>query len=310
MPLVSIPRLMSDCQAGGYAIGYFESWNLESLQGVLDAAEQTRSPVIVGFNGEFLSHGGRLASERLALYGVLGRAAAESSSVPCGFIFNECPDDSWVLAAMDAGFNLVMPADPSCSHDEYARRVKRIVAHARDRSVAVEAELGELPCGVSGSMESEGQFTDPHEAERFVRRDGSRSAGRQCRKCPHPDDGRIGTGLGAAGRDPRPCARPACPARRNRNHAPLLAGGDWSRRRESKLRDVPQTALPASAPRATDGRGDFSQPARDARNWVDPATCWSPAESQFATPSWNVSPHSAVAGGPDHGGRRVCRESS
>ena len=55
MPLESIPRLMADCQAGGYAIGYFESWNLESLQGVLDAAEQTRSPVIVGFNGEFLS---------------------------------------------------------------------------------------------------------------------------------------------------------------------------------------------------------------------------------------------------------------
>ena len=172
MPLVSIPQLMSACQAGSYAVGYFESWNLESLQGVLDAAEQTRSPVIVGFNGEFLSHAGRLASERLALYGALGRAAAESATVPCGFIFNECPDDAWVLAAVDAGFNLVMPADPSCSYEEYAQRVKRIVAHARERSVAVEAELGELPCGASGSIESEGQFTDPHDAERFVRETG------------------------------------------------------------------------------------------------------------------------------------------
>ena len=45
---------MRDCQAGGYAVGYFESWNLESLQGVIDAAEQTRSPIIIGFNGEFL----------------------------------------------------------------------------------------------------------------------------------------------------------------------------------------------------------------------------------------------------------------
>lgn len=87
------PRLLAGCRADGYAIGYFESWNLESLQGVLDAAEQTRSPVIVGFNGGFLSHGDRLAAERLALYGALGKAAAESSAVPCGFIFNECPDD-------------------------------------------------------------------------------------------------------------------------------------------------------------------------------------------------------------------------
>ena len=40
---------------GGYAVGYFESWNIESLQGVIDAAEQTRSPIIAGFNGGFLS---------------------------------------------------------------------------------------------------------------------------------------------------------------------------------------------------------------------------------------------------------------
>jgi ketose-bisphosphate aldolase len=168
MPLESIPRLLAGCRAGGYAVGYFESWNLESLQGVLDAAEQTRSPVIVGFNGEFLSGRERLAPERLALYGALGRAAAEASSVPCGFIFNECPDDSWVLAAVESGFNLVMPADPSCSYDEYVRRVKRIVARAHARQVAVEAELGKLPWGAAGAGGHPAQFTDPEVAARFV----------------------------------------------------------------------------------------------------------------------------------------------
>jgi ketose-bisphosphate aldolase len=172
MSLESISRLMADCQAGGYAVGYFESWNLESLQGVLDAAEQTRSPIIVGFNGEFLSHPGRLSAERLSLYGALGKAAAESSSVPCGLIFNECPVDSWVLAATEAGFNLVMPADPSCSYDDYLDRVKQIVVHAHTRHVAVEAELGELPCGASGHVDHAGQLTDPHLAERFVRETG------------------------------------------------------------------------------------------------------------------------------------------
>lgn len=172
MPLESIPRLLAGCRAGGYAVGYFESWNLESLQGVLDAAEQTRSPVIVGFSGEFLSGRERLAPERLALYGALGRAAAEASSVPCGFIFNECPDDSWVLAAIESGFNLVMPADPTCSYDGYVRRVQRIVAHAHARQVAVEAELGELPCGVAGHEGHPGQLTDPEVAQRFVSETG------------------------------------------------------------------------------------------------------------------------------------------
>ena len=55
MPLTPILGLINHAAARRYAVGYFESWNLESLQGVLDAAEQTHSPVIIGFNGEFLS---------------------------------------------------------------------------------------------------------------------------------------------------------------------------------------------------------------------------------------------------------------
>ncbi len=172
MPLESIDRLMHGCRGGGYAVGYFESWNLESLQGVLDAAEQTRSPIIIGFNGEFLSRDGRLASERLALYAAMGRAAAAAAQVPCGLIFNECPSDSWILDAAAAGFNLVMLSDPPASYDDYARRVKRIVAHCHERHVAVEGEIGKLPCAASGRVEGAGQPTDPALAERFVSETG------------------------------------------------------------------------------------------------------------------------------------------
>jgi ketose-bisphosphate aldolase len=172
MPLESIDRLMRGCREEGYALGYFESWNLESLQGVLDAAEATRSPAILGFNGDFLARGTRLAAERLALYGAIGKAAAESSRVPCALIFNECPNDRWTLDAVRAGFNLVMPSDPHASYGEYVRRVQRIVRHCHPRHVAVEAELGELPCGESGRVERGGELTDPFLAEQFVRETG------------------------------------------------------------------------------------------------------------------------------------------
>jgi ketose-bisphosphate aldolase len=172
MPLEPIDRLMQGCKADGYAIGYFESWNLESLQGVVDAAEQTRSPVILGFNGEFLSHEGRRAAERLVVYGKLGLAVAESSTAPCGLIFNECPNDQWVMNAADAGFNLVMPADPRAGFDDYMRRVRQITQYAHARGVAVEAELGELPCGVSEHGGGDGELTDPDAAKRFVQETG------------------------------------------------------------------------------------------------------------------------------------------
>jgi ketose-bisphosphate aldolase len=168
MPLVAIGPMIRQAVEGSFAIGYFESWNLESLQGVIDAAEETRSPIIVGFNGDFLSRSTRRAAERLAWYAALGRAAAESASVPCGLIFNECPRDDWVRAAIEGGFNLVMLADPEAPADDYARRVAELARLAHARGVAIEAELGELPCGASGGPPHGGSATDPDAAAAFV----------------------------------------------------------------------------------------------------------------------------------------------
>ncbi len=44
MPLEAIGPLIRRAVEGGYAVGYFESWNLESLQGVIDAAEPRARP--------------------------------------------------------------------------------------------------------------------------------------------------------------------------------------------------------------------------------------------------------------------------
>jgi fructose-bisphosphate aldolase, class II len=172
MPLEPIGVLMHRARQGRYALGYFESWNLESLQGVIDAAEQTRSPIIIGFNGEFLSREDRLASERLSWYAALGRAAAESASVPCGLIFNECAADDWVAQAIESGFNLVMPADPSAPFDTYVQRVATLTRLAHEHGVAVEAEVGELPAGLAGHGNDDGSLTEASLAARFVEATG------------------------------------------------------------------------------------------------------------------------------------------
>jgi len=169
MPLIPIPQLFSSALEGKYALGYFESWNLESLQGVIDAAVETRSPVIIGVNGEFLTQPGRLARERLAWYAALGKAAAETASVPCGLIFNECPIDADVRLAISAGFNLVMLADTQASFDDFTRRVRDLVRFAHAHGAAVEAEVGELPNASSGEVvTAHASRTDPELAARFV----------------------------------------------------------------------------------------------------------------------------------------------
>ena len=80
MPLESVPAMMRRPREGGYAIDYFGGWNLESLYGVVEAAEEARAPVIIGFNGEFLSPPERLRAEGLSWCGALGRAAADDAA--------------------------------------------------------------------------------------------------------------------------------------------------------------------------------------------------------------------------------------
>jgi fructose/tagatose bisphosphate aldolase len=171
MPLQAIGPMMRRAASEQYAVGYFESWSLESLQGVVDAAEAARAPVILGFNGTFLS-GDRRASERLAIYAAIGKAAAETARVPCGLIFNECPRDDWVLSAIELGFNLVMLADPAADSEALAGRVAEIVRVAHGRNVAVEGEVGELPYGAGSGEAHGGSATDPIEAAEFVARTG------------------------------------------------------------------------------------------------------------------------------------------
>jgi ketose-bisphosphate aldolase len=168
MPLTPISGLVQRAREGRYALGYFESWNFESLQGTLDAAEATRSPVILGFNGEFLSRPGRKSSERLQCYAQLGKAAAACATVPCGLIFNECPNDGWLRQAVLAGFNLVMPADPGAECEDYSRWVAELTEFAHRYGVAVEAEVGHLPCGTIGERNGS-RLTDPEMAARFIR---------------------------------------------------------------------------------------------------------------------------------------------
>ena len=163
---------MQQARKGQYALGYFESWNLESLQGVIDAAEETSSPIIVGFNGEFLSSPNRTVVENLSWYAALGRAAAEATRVPCGLIFNECARDDWVEQAIDVGFNLVMPADTTATYEDYTVRVKRLTAYAHAAGAAVEAELGELPFGGGGDGHADGSTTDPVMVAEFVQETG------------------------------------------------------------------------------------------------------------------------------------------
>lgn len=176
MTLVSFHELMEAAERDRYAVGYFESWNLESLLAVADAAERTRSPVILGFSGIYLPHPARLVREPLSTYAAMGLDVCRHISVPCCLLFNESPVLDWVLRSVDLGFNLVMYADEETATEELVEPVRQTVTYAHSHGAAVEAEMASVP-GLSGGLEhatdAKGRaLTDPRAAAAFVEQTG------------------------------------------------------------------------------------------------------------------------------------------
>jgi fructose-bisphosphate aldolase, class II len=174
MPLASFLDMMADAERQGYAVGYFEIWNLESLLAVCDAAEAMRSPVMLGFSGIYLPHPERIVGEPLSLYATLGLEAIRRLSVPACLVFNESPNFEWVVEAVKLGFGLVMFSDNRLTFDRQLECVRQVVDLAHETGVAVEGEAGSLP-GVGGELSAlpeDLRLTDPDQACHFVERTG------------------------------------------------------------------------------------------------------------------------------------------
>ena len=122
MTRVPFSALIADAERRGYAVGYFESWSLESLLAVADAAQAVRSPVILGFSGIYLPHPNRSAGDPLGPYAAMAAAVADHIAVPACLLFNECADLAWVREAIALGFDLTMFSDDALAPDRADRR--------------------------------------------------------------------------------------------------------------------------------------------------------------------------------------------
>ena len=174
MPQVDFQELMEDAERGGYAVGYFESWSLESLMAVADAAERMSSPVILGFSGVSLPDSNRIVTEPLSVYAAMGLDIVESLSIPACLLFNESRDSAAVMGAIGLGFDMVMYTDEGLDWKTLVERVATIVALAHHSGIAVEGEITPLEGVASGldTMPDDLRSTDPAAARVFVESTG------------------------------------------------------------------------------------------------------------------------------------------
>ena len=170
MALVPMRTLLQHARENKYAVGYFESWNMESILSVIDAAEQTNSPIIIGFSGMFLDNEARTLDENIYHYGALGLEIARQSKVPVAFLLNEADLVPTLIKGLKAGFNAIMYTQEGASLEHLIEVNKYLTKTAHAVGADVEAELGELPSSdISTNQLSAGSKTDPEEAAYFVK---------------------------------------------------------------------------------------------------------------------------------------------
>src|SRR5574344_2426139 len=166
--LVGTNEMFKKALAGGYAIGAYNVNNMEILQGIAEAAEETRSPLILQ-----VSAGARKYANQTYLIKLV-EAALETTSVPIALHLDHGADFEICKACIDGGFSSVMIDGSRFPLDENIAVTKKVVEYAHERGISVEAELGKL-AGVEDAVKvskADATYTDPEDAAKFVRETG------------------------------------------------------------------------------------------------------------------------------------------
>ena len=166
MPLVTTTEMFKKAYHGGYAIGAFNVNNMETIQGIVEAGEETKSPLILQ-----VSKGARDYANMVYLKKLV-EAAVLTSSIPIALHLDHGDTFEICKQCVDDGFTSVMIDASKLPFEENIALSKRVVEYAHDHGVVVEAELGKL-AGVEEHISNKyGSYTNPAEVQEFVEKTG------------------------------------------------------------------------------------------------------------------------------------------
>ena len=166
MALVNMKDLLADAQKKNYAVGSFSIANMEMVLGVIKAAEETKSPIILQIAEVRLNH------SPLALIGPLMVAAAKKAKVPVAVHLDHGTTLDCIKEALELGFTSVMFDGSHLPFEENVENTKKVVELAKPYGAAVEAEIGCVGGSEDGSVDIEMHCTSPLQAKEFFEKTG------------------------------------------------------------------------------------------------------------------------------------------
>ena len=194
--LVNTREMFKRAVAGGYAIPAFNCNTMEQMQAIVQAAVETKSPVIMQ-----VSKGARNYANGTILRNLAKGAVEYAKELGCEhpeIVLHLDHGDSFELCkdCIDNGFSSVMIDGSSLPYEDNIALTKQVVEYAHQFDVTVEAELGVLAGVEDEVVAEESHYTKPEEVIDFATRTGCDSLAIS-----------IGTSHGAYKFKPEQCTR-------------------------------------------------------------------------------------------------------
>jgi fructose-bisphosphate aldolase class II len=166
--LVTSKELLLDAQRGGYAVGAFNTNDLEITHAIVRAAEARRAPVLIQISAGAIQYAG------IDFLPLIVQTHAHRASVPIAIHLDHGPDFDTVMLALRHGFTSVMRDASKLPFEENVAEIRSVVQAAHAVGVPVEAELGRIAGAEEHVVVSEREktMTDPDQAAEFVAASG------------------------------------------------------------------------------------------------------------------------------------------
>ena len=158
--LVSAKEMLNKAKAGHYAVGQFNINNLEWTKSILLAAEETRSPVILG-----VSEGaGKYMTGYKTVVGMVNGMLEELNiSVPVALHLDHGSYEG-CYKCIEAGFSSIMFDGSHYPIEENVEKTKELVKVAKGKGMSIEAEVGSIG-GEEDGVIGKGECADPQECK-------------------------------------------------------------------------------------------------------------------------------------------------
>lgn len=170
MALVPMHQLLWNASKGNYAVGAYNVNNMEQIQAIMAAAQETKSPVIIQASRGALKYSNLVYLKHLML-----AAVEENPDIPIAMHLDHGNSLETCKMAIELGFTSVMidgslkeDSKTPTTFDENVEVTKSVIEYARPRGVTVEAELGTLGGIEDGVGSGIVQLTDPDQAVEFM----------------------------------------------------------------------------------------------------------------------------------------------